>query len=103
MMQRSMQTGRKADRKEDRPGPPRTPILSRRELLQMAGMATLAAALPSCGGGSSGATGGNGATVAPRTVPTGSLTNQINQYSRLVDDLSLSFGGHSPLLDEMAD
>src|SRR5206468_1215215 len=72
--------------------------MSRRQLLLLAGAAGIGSLVPGCGGGAGGGGNGSGGTdVAARTVPTGTLANQLDQYSRLVDKLSLSYSGSSPL------
>ncbi len=69
--------------------------LRRREFLLLSG-AAVTSLLPGCGGGNgSGGTIATGLTPVPRTQPTGDLASQIDQFSRSVDSLSLTFGGTS--------
>ncbi len=77
-------------------------LSSRREFLVGVGAGAAALSLQGCGGGG-GANNGQGTTAAnvDRTVVSGNLTHQINQFSQVSEQIGNIWEGHSPALVEL--
>ncbi len=73
------------------------PSISRRKMLALTGSITASYLLGGCGGGDGASDGGNGEGLA-RTVLTGDLKNQINQFSLASEQITNIWEGSSTAL-----
>lgn len=78
----------------------RNPIISRRELLALTGSITASYFLGGCGGGGDSTVSSE--TGVSRTAVTGTLTNQINQFSLTSEQIGNIWEGQSSGLRELA-